>query len=1122
MNVKISKSTEKVEKYKFNDHFLKKFDKMANLYDAQLKRLRSIEKEINGMSHGVCNTGYNLRYITPSDISTFVSNLDTALSQGLIHPILSDCNMFAVASVTKFMKEHNCVNFVNTMVSGNKAPVPKTATLKDLEMYVGNEVFKREVYTKYEMSQRINTLKEDIKKMDDMHFTAATRALVSKLPTIITKHSETACSCEDIKSKEVFGMLVAHFIGFAIKLNLSTVVQMLNYACPKVKFNEVEDKEMKVTASTVQEYAAMLNDGESEIITEAVNIKEKNPVLFVFTEGVGFPVSNIIKQVTKSKFSHMGISFDPKLKEIYTYGPRGEHRENYVSGETGIGFIVESVQDLKRKNIKMSVMCGFVDNDKIKKMKDEIQDFAKHKTKFDLRIFERFLIKKDKKPGKDKYAQVCSTFCDYIMESGNIKVTEKNLSSPADIKNKLDDRAEVLNNVFEVFYGDSNNYIEESADIKIKDFAVQSQTRAFDEYYTECYHITKMDSEVRSKIPFGCNFRDIVLGDDHEFYKNTECALRYITTNPRSPFHHLIVQFADPDGNDCDVSHNVDTIMRLFFGDRLYYCDFGEDPYHRPDVQFPSDPNWMDKIAYGNAYYDMNYRRDNPGNQHSDPITAKFDMIYKMFGHVHHETDSKKLVCNIQKIVNIMQAIICARRNATEWQMPRQMSTDVLAVFGDILTKTLMKLYHLNTVVIDFDDTMDETMIPGYMYEESYIENEYGSLVQESYIVMEAETTTDDAGMPKIKAEEVADSKVSNANEKDMKGAAKAKHALSGIIKKVIDWVSNTLGKAFNNWEKAYDKLIKYVEASETATLVNEIKSALGNKSFNIKIENFVPYNVQMTIFNEIKPESAVAEALKQYGTSENNTTIKNFDDAAQKEFERKLYPTEIYDKIVSKETNPENDTDEAKKKAADQTTTNRGNAMRNYFLFKDINAPTPSTVDLTAEQFDEIYNMLKETKKCEPIFNNLTNQFTKALSAINAANDKNKIDSTNEAKENTQGQEQTAVGMITKNIEKIFNITQQASQAVNKATVDGLVGIPTKETGYDAYKKSFWGKNYTIFKAVIDEYKSRDKDYKGAENAEEKTETQAAAAQQTQQPVTPAATPATPAAASTPVAQNQ
>lgn len=1102
MNVNTNKSTPKVEKYKFNDHFLKKFDKMANIYDAQLKRLRSIEKEINGMSHGVCNTGYNLRYITPSDISTFVSNLDTALSQGLIHPILSDCNMFAVASVTKFMKEHGCVNFVNTMVSGNKAPVPKTATLKDLEMYVGNEVFKREVYTKYEMSQRINTLKEDIKKMDDMHFTAATRALVSKLPNIITKHSETASSCEDIKSKEVFGMFVACFIGFALKLNLSTIVQMLNYACPKVKFNEVEDKEMKVTASTVQEYAAMLNDGESEIITEAVNIKEKNPVLFVFTEGVGFPVSNIIKQVTKSKFSHMGISFDPKLKEIYTYGPRGEHRENYVSGETGIGFIVESVQDLKRKNIKMSVMCGFVDNDKIKKMKDEIQDFAKHKTKFDLRIFERFLVKKDKKPGKDKYAQVCSTFCDYIMESGNIKVTDKNLSSPADIKNKLDDKAEVLNNVFEVFYGDSNNYIEESADIKIKDFAVQSQTRAFDEYYTECYHITKMDSEVRSKIPFGCNFRDIVLGDDHEFYKNTECALRYIMTNPRSPFSQLIIQFSDPDGEKCDVSREVDSIMRIFFGDRLYMWD--EDPYHRPDVQFPSDPNWMDKITYGNIYYDMNYRRDNPGNQHTDPITAKFDMVYKMFGHVHHETDSKKLVCNIQKIVNIMQAIICARRNATEWQMPRQMSTDVLAVFGDILTKTLMKLYHLNTVVIDFDDTMDETMIPGYMYEESYIENEYGSLVQESYIVMEAEVTQTDDGTPKVEAKEVSDSKVSNANEKDMKAAAKAKHTLSGIIKKVIEWVSNTLGKAFNNWEKTYDKLIKYVEASETATLVNEIKTAMANKTFNIKVENFVKYDVQMGIFNNIKPETAVDEVIKQFCTAENGKEIKTFDTEAQEAFERKLYPSEIYDALKSKETKAPNDTDEAKKKAADQTTENRGNAMRNYFLFKSIDAPTPTTVDLTAEQFEEIFTMLKETKKCEPIFNNLSSQFVKALNAINAANDNNKVKSTNEAQENTQTQEKVATGLIQKNLDTVLQITRRASEAVNRATVDGLVGIPTKETGYDAYKKSFWGKNYTIFKAVIDEYKTRDKDYKGTENTEENKDATNNAA--TEKVATPAA----------------
>ena len=36
----------KTEKYKFCDRFLKKFETLAKAYDAELKKLRSIEKEI--------------------------------------------------------------------------------------------------------------------------------------------------------------------------------------------------------------------------------------------------------------------------------------------------------------------------------------------------------------------------------------------------------------------------------------------------------------------------------------------------------------------------------------------------------------------------------------------------------------------------------------------------------------------------------------------------------------------------------------------------------------------------------------------------------------------------------------------------------------------------------------------------------------------------------------------------------------------------------------------------------------------------------------------------------------------------------------------------------------------
>lgn len=1079
MNINIEKSTPKVGKYKFNDHFLKKFEKMSKMYDEQLKRLRSIEKEIDDISHGICNTGYNLRYITPSDISTFVSNFDTALSQGLLNPNMSDCNMFAVAAAIKFMNDNKCVNFVNTTVSGNKQPVPKTATLQDLEMYVGHETFKREVYTKYEMSHRIKCIKDDIKKLDDMHFTAATRSLVNKLPDIITKHSEVACSACDIKSQEIFGMFVAHFIGFAIKLNLSTVVQMIKYASPGVTFNTVEDKEMKVTASTVQEFAQLYGERE-KVITESVNLKDKKPVFFVFTEGVGFPLSNMIKSITKSKFSHMAIGFDSDLKKIYTYGPRGEHRENYTSGEVGVGFLVESVEDLKRKNIKMSVMCGFVDNDSVKKMQDEVIDFARHRTTFDFRMFERFLVKKDKKPSKNKYAQVCSTFCDYIMEVGNIKATNKELSSPADIKNAIDEKAETLNNVFEVFYGNSNDYVVDTANIKIDNFAVQTQTRAFDEYYTECFHITKINSEIRSRIPFGCNFRDIVLGDDHEFYKNTECALKYIITSPKSPFNQLIVQYA-PDGDECDVSYDVDSIMRIFFGS-MHDVDYN-NPYNRPDVQFPSDPNWMDKIACGNTYYDLNYRKDNPGNHHLDPITSKFDMVYKLYGHVYHETDSKKLVTNIRKIVKIMESIISSRKYSTEIQMPRQLSTEVLALFGEILTKTLMKLYHLNTVVLDFSDTMDETMIPGYMYEESYVENENGNIVQESYIIMESDEKAD--VMPTVTATEMKDAKVSNANTKDMKAAAKAKHSLSGLIRKVIDWVSNTVGKAFNNWEKTYKKIIDYVEASTTAKLVEEIATALDRQTFNITIDNYVKYNVHVADFNNIKPETAVTEIINRYGKKpEDGKGVAKITDEDFKDFERKLYPPGLYDKIKGIETKPIAGTPEANNTADTATIKNRGDAVRNYFLFGDIKEPELKSINLKGGDFKDIYSNIKDTRNCESPFAKLTESFKKALTAIENAKNAVDVDPTNEGQDKTPAQDQVNESMELQNLGDIFKATQQASQAVNATAIDALVGIPTKSTGYDAFKKSFWGKNYSMFKAVIDEYKTRDKDFKpGEEN---------------------------------------
>ena len=55
----------------------------------------------------------------------------------------------------------------------------------------------------------------------------------------------------------------------------------------------------------------------------------------------------------------------------------------------------------------------------------------------------------------------------------------------------------------------------------------------------------------------------------------------------------------------------------------------------------------------------------------------------------------------------------------------------MLAFLGDMRTRTLMKLYHLNTIVIDFSDDMPDTMIPGYFGEScEYIDEETGDIVK--------------------------------------------------------------------------------------------------------------------------------------------------------------------------------------------------------------------------------------------------------------------------------------------------------------------------------------------------------------------------------------------------------
>lgn len=1113
MNLDKKNQTPKSEKYKFCDHFLHHFDKLAKVYDDKLKQVRSIDKNIKDTSHGVCNNGYHIRYITPSDISTFVANLDKSLATGMIHPSVNDCNLFSVMSAKKFVETNGGTSFVNTSDSNGTPIINNSTSLEDLELMVSDEVFKRDVYTKHELSQRVKHVKEDVKAFDQMHFTAALRSLVAKLPTIIEKHSESACSECDVKCKHELGIYIGKFIIFALKLNIMSLEQMIRYAVPKVTFDTLDDREHKITSSTVQGYMEMFGEEvESEVVQESVDTKKKEPLFFVFSAGVAPVLSKSIMKATGSKYSHMGLSFDADCHKIYTFTSRSEKRENYVSGETGFGFTIDSIADLCVNSTEINIMVGFIDKAKADIIRSEINDFAHHKTSFDAGLFISYL--KNKAPnndGKNKYKQVCSSFCDYILKQADIKISNEAMPSPGGMKDQLDKASAKLNNVFEVFNGKASEYVPEIAEAEVAKFASREYSRAFDEVYTECFHITKVDSEVRSRIPFNCNFRDIVLADNHEFYKNTACALDYIVKHPKSPFNQLIVKYVDPEKNPIEPGE-AQSLMRMLFGDYLGKVDY-ENPFYRPDVQFPSDPNWMDKLTYGNAYYDLNYRRDNPGNQDTDPITAKLDILCKMFMPCCHECDSEKLANNVLRIINIMTTIIDIRKHTTDWQIPRLLSTDVLALLGDILTRTLMKLYYLNTLVVSFSDTMDDTMIPGYMYnEEEYIEADNGDIVMQEAFITEADETTTPKAMV-----------VKNNNETTKKAHA----GFTKFWAKFIEFWNNIVSNYFRSWEKTQEKILKSLEDSKNS--VEEVKKALDAQTFSITIDNYVKYNIQADAIANLKPDETVNSIINQIesesGQFKADSTIGQANDSKWLEaFESNLFPEKIRSLMMSTQTNSTDSSDNGKNTANENTDKSRTQILVNYILYGNENGEANKPVDsqtVDSGIVDDIYNNLIGTKNgLGKIFNEYNERVKKANKTLQdkmnkatkaafdaeqkaAGENAQQIQNTGtKDNDSTANQEAAKQNDINAKLMEAAKVAARAERIVSAGCTNALIGCPKDKNDYDAYKNSFFGRNYALLRSILTEYKA-------SGTVEKKEETTAANTANTAATPTPAATPA-------------
>lgn len=698
-----------VKPFKFSDSFLAGFNALITTYDKKIEDLNKVKSLIDkDAHHGVCDCSYKMRYITPSDISTFISNLERAMENHLFKPHTSDCDLFAVESVKRFLNSNGCIPFDAPTIMGDPgADIPKGATLADLTFAAENECFNLIVYSKYELDKRVDCMREDIGKIQNMHFSAAVKSFVQKLPDIMNKKATFVM--KDSLLAKALEVYIEDFIMFAVRLNLTTVLQMLAYAIPRVVYkNEPSPVQSNESANNSDNW-----DEDNDFFQqEAVDTTKKSPVFFIFSKGKTPFISNAIKKATHSEYSHASIAFDPSLNPMYSFGDATKP-DTYQTGTWG--FKREDIHGTAYNDVEVSVYGAYIDNDKISRMKELVEDFDSHNTKFDKRILLNKLMHLDKKPGKNKYKQVCSTFVDYLMNDVGIKKGNKKLMSPEDIRTSI---SQFEDSAFEVFSGKANDYSAKKSDKKISDKGKEEKSKAFDEVVTECCSgfLKTNDYVITNKIPFNCNMRDVVLQDMHPQFKDTVSALKFIMNDERSPVHQLVIQYYTEPIDDYDP----DMIIKMFFGcPRHDHWDTTEYGPANELASMNTDVNWLDKITYGNMFYDGNYRRDGLGNQHTHPIMNSFETIYKMFGGCDNVCDNAALSNSLIRISRVMKAIIeryCGG-GLPNWEMCR----DILSVFGEIFTRHMLRLYYNNNHYMVAKDQMRDTMVPGYMFAEAYI-----------------------------------------------------------------------------------------------------------------------------------------------------------------------------------------------------------------------------------------------------------------------------------------------------------------------------------------------------------------------------------------------------------------
>lgn len=445
-----------------------------------------------------------------------------------------------------------------------------------------------------------------------------------------------------------------------------------------------------------------------------------------------------------------------------------------------------------------------------------------------------------------------------------------------------------------------------------------------EKHVMECALLKTNSMCIKSRLPFNINMKNVVLTDTSNGFKDTANALKFITTDSRSPISVLLMRYNNDINRDIGMNTIPPNILSIF-GDPDNPFDHNYTIEAKRGMGFKDNVSWLDTIVNGDPYLDGNYRTDANGNNHVVSVMNTLNTIYKLYGYNESASNIEltKHIYLIEGIMNNLISILNNRMTSSNKNCNIELFRDVLAVFGEILTRSMLKLYSNNTKIVDCSKHMEDSHSPSYLYAESFI--------------MEADDPQSIGGDNKQPQPTVSavGTNTTNTNTGNVSKLGEIKKNIANIVAKFIDWVRTQVATFAARFNKNHERELKWI--TQNMNLNREIGEALANKSFMINVNALPDFKIPANELLDIKVNEVVNKWLNSKDPID-PVTVK-----------KELYPGG--EAIASQIANAKTPAEEAA-------------LLTNYILYSKTKPNNPYSGQLSSEQWNDLVSDLSSTNR--------------------------------------------------------------------------------------------------------------------------------------------------------------